>query len=198
MGLLYIMPINESEADRVEILEDESGKTIILRSYGLPMIFWGYFAAIIIILLAMSLTIMGPHKQMINQDDAINKLIAYLVISTLIGMPFLLLCFLLYEKFISKNGPFITVSHRLFWISFYKKSFELCNENTETDPNLFVEKFLDSPNIAKMEGDSAHRAFQNQGHFYLKAKRVDLSVINLDRHSRRTDLNKICKILAKY
>jgi hypothetical protein len=194
MGLLYIMPVTEVEVDRVEIQEDQTGKTIILKSYGLPLIFWGYLAAILIVFFAMGLTINGPLKQMLSQDDQINKTIAYLVILTFIAIPITLICFLFYEKFISKKGNTVNISHRLFWLTIYKKTYQLRDEN----PQFFVEQFLDSPNIAKIQGDKEHRPFQNQGHYYLKAKLKNLNIINLDRHSRKADLAKICQTLSKY
>lgn len=187
------MPVSEKEIDRIEINENENGKSITLKSYGLPLIFWGYLAAILVVLFAMGLAIKGPMLKMLAMDDPLNKALAWIVFSTILAIPLGLLGFLFYEKLITKSGTKLSVTHKLFWIPIWKKSYEL-----KENGSLTVEHFMDSPNVAKIEGKQDLRAFQNQGYYNLHAELSDNKFVLIDRHSRRADLNKLSEILSRY
>ena len=193
MGLMYIMPVSEKEIDRIEINETKDGKSITLKSYGLPLIFWGYLAGVLVILFAMGLAIKGPMIKMLEMDDPLNRALAWIVFATIIAIPLTLLGFLFYEKLITKVGTKLTVTHRLFWIPVYKKCFDL-----KKIDSLVVEHFLNSPNMAKIEGKQELRAFQNQGYYNLHAELSSNKFVLIDRHSRRADLNKLSEILSRY
>lgn len=189
MGLLYPFPATEEEVDRI----DQTESSITLKTYGLPMIFWGYLAAFLVVLGAMVLAIRGPLMTMLSSEDAINRLIAYVVLATLILIPLGALMAFFYEKWLIKSKGILVVQHRLFFLPVFKKTFKLDNQTP-----FIVDHFMDSPNIAKMEKDPKMRAFENQGHFLLRAHLENKDFIVLDRHSRKADLVKIKDLLSKY
>ncbi len=192
MGLMYIMPVSEKEVDRVEISSDEN-KSITLKSYGLPLIFWGYLAAIVVVILAMGLAIKNPMLKMMEMSDPINQLLAWIVLSTLLAIPLSLIGFLFYEKFISKSGEELTITHRLFWIPVFKKRYLL-----KDSKSFQVQHYLSSPNQAKIDGNQDHRAFQNQGYYNLIGILKNDQTVLIDRHSRKADLTKISEVLTKF
>jgi hypothetical protein len=177
MGLMYIMPVSENEIDRIEIKETQNGKSITLKSYGLPLIFWGYLAGILVILFAMGLAIKGPMTKMLSMDDPLNQALAWIVFATIL----------------TKSDKKLVITHRLFWVPIWKRSFELKEKDS-----LSVEHFMDSPNIAKIQGKQELRAFQNQGYYNLHALLSSNKFVLVDRHSRRADLNKLSEILSRY
>lgn len=190
---MYIMPVSEQEIDRIEIKDTKDGKSITLKSYGLPLIFWGYLAGILVVLFAMGLAIKGPMTKMLTMEDPLNQALAWIVFATILAIPLGLLGFLFYEKLITKKDKTITLTHRLFWIPVWKRSYELKEKDS-----LSVEHFMDSPNVAKIEGKQELRAFQNQGYYNLHAQLSNNKFILIDRHSRRADLNKLSEILSRY
>jgi hypothetical protein len=188
MGLLYIFPIDEHETDRVQKTAD----SITLKSYGLPMIFWVYLAAIYTVVFTMWLTIKSALDKMLTYDDRLMIFLYWLVKGTLILGPIILLGFFFFEKFITKSKLSITITHRLFFIPFYSRKITI-----DTSDALTVDHFMDSPNIAKMKSDPSSRGFENKGYFELHAL-VKGKAIFLDRHSRKNDLVKMMALLSKY
>ena len=189
MGLLYPFPASESEVDRI----DQTESSITLKTYGLPMIFWGYLAAFMVVLFAMILAIKGPLMKMMTSGDFINEKLAYLVLFTLFIIPMVSIMALFYEKWLHKSGDDLTVIHRVFFLPVLKKRYEL-DKNTP----FVVDHFMDSPNIAKLEKKPEMRAFEKQRHFLLRAHLKNQKFIVLDRHSRKADLVKISELLKKY
>ena len=155
---MYIMPVSEKETDRVEIKDTKEGKSITLKSYGLPLIFWGYLAGILVVLLAMGLAIKGPMTKMLTMEDPLNQALAWVVFATILAIPLGLLGFLFYEKIITKSGTQLIITHKLFWIPIWKKTYKLKNPDS-----LQVEHFLDSPNVAKINGKQELRALSKSG-----------------------------------
>ena len=189
MGLLFIMPVSQDEKDRVHINDG----TIVLKSYGLPMIFWGYLAALLSVITIMFLIIRGPLFKLMAHEDPINTLLAITVLITLIGIPIVLLGYFFYEKSISKSKDELIITHKLFWIPVRKKIHKLSNK----DP-LIVAHYLDSPNIAKLRDLDGSRGFQNQGYYQLLAELSNGETIFVDRHARKADLEKIKALLDSF
>ena len=100
MGLMYVFPATEEETNRVEKSDDNS---ITLKSYGLPLVFWGYLVAIFAVIFIMFIAIKDPLKKILSSSDDINKIIALAVIGLLVIIPIILLCFYFYEKRITKK-----------------------------------------------------------------------------------------------
>lgn len=191
MGLLFVMPIDETETDRVKIENGEHPK-IHLASYGLPLIFWGYLLAILIVIFGMFLGAKDLLVKMRSGDDELNRWLALCAYSLLTLGPVGLLSLFFYEKIISKKGQELTITHRLFFLPFWKKRIRFSKEL-----KFHVENFLDSPNVAKIQGKEEMRGFQNKGHFNLWAS-DELKSILIDRSSRKSDLLAMAKTLEKY
>jgi hypothetical protein len=189
MGLLFVLPVSLEEGDRVEVRE----KTLILKSYGLPMIFWSYLSGIFIIVFAMGLAIKDPLLRLYHTQDIINKMLALSCGFVLTALPLALLLFFFYEKRIHKKNDELTLEKKLFGITFWKTKKKL-----ESKEALEIGHFMDSPNMAKIHNDPDLRGFQNKGYFELFAKLKDGKSILVDRSSRKADLKKLQEILKVY
>ncbi len=184
-----MFPVSEEEKDRITI----NDKGITLKSYGLPLVFWGYLAAILVVILAMGLAVAGPMITLFKTDDLINKVLVIVAASTVILIPSISIGFYFYEKFITKQDSLITITHRVFWLGLKKVKYEL--ENKES---LEIKHYMDSPNVAKMQADPSLRGFENKGYFQLFAKLKDGREVLIDRSSRKADLKKIQELLKRY
>lgn len=201
MGLMYILPVTDdgSEGDRVEIKESGLSKTLILKSYGLPMIFWGYLAAVLSVITLLWLASRAVILKLLSyQDDPTLIFLGHLVQYTLILIPVVLLCFFFFEKLITKNGCDLKVIYRLFFIPVWTKSYRLTSADA-----LSVSHFMDSPNMAKLRsqqglgGPEGLKHFENKGYFELVVK-TEKSIRSIDRHSRKADLLKMKELLSRY
>jgi hypothetical protein len=190
MGLMYVFPATEEEIDRIEKNDDGS---ITLKTYGLPLVFWGYLLAMLAVILIMFVAIKDPITKVLNGTDAINKLLAAAVLALLLGLPVALLCFYFYEKRINKKAEQLKVQHHFFGLKFFTKTYQLKNKES-----FEISHLLDSPNVARMEGDKSMRGFQNKGYFELHIIDQNDSKILVDRHSRKVDLEKIKSLLSSY
>lgn len=189
MGLMYLFPTEENESEQISI--NPETKTVILRSYGLPWIFWGYLAAILVVMFAMYLAIRDPLIKLKMSEDLINVRLAYLVEWTLYLTPVVLIGFFLYEKILTKTSKQIKITHKAFFIPLYSYKIDL-----QSNDDLVIEHFLESPNVAKMQNRPELRGFENKGYFELRAIVGNKKKL-IDRHSRRQDLVKIKDILSK-
>ncbi|MBY0414265.1 MAG: hypothetical protein K2Q18_08870 [Bdellovibrionales bacterium] len=198
MGLMYIFPVSEdaSEGDRAEV-QDE---TLTLRTYGLPMIFWGYLGAALSVLLIMWLASRAVVLKLLSYtEDPTLLFLGHLVQWTLIFAPIVLFGFFFYEKVISKKGATLVVSHRIFFITFWKKTYTLSSKDS-----IIVNHFMDSPNMAKIRNRQglgnveAMKHFENKGYFELSIKTDKDKQVSIDRHSRKADLVKLRELLLKY
>lgn len=190
MGLMYVFPATEDETDRIVKSADGA---ICLKTYGLPLVFWGYLSAILAVIFLLFIAVKEPLSKVLSGTDQINKLIAVAVLLLLFGLPIILICFYFYEKRILKEKRQITISHHIFGLKIYRKNYLL-----ESEDAFLISHLLDSPNVARIEGEEAMRGFQNKGYFELHFKTDQGSLIFLDRHSRKADLNKIKTLLSDY
>ena len=92
---MYIFPVSTKENERVEITQNPTDQTqnITLKTYGLPMIFWGYLAASLTVLAIMWLASKSSIDKLLSYDDIGLLFLAYLVKLTLILTPIILLDF---------------------------------------------------------------------------------------------------------
>lgn len=88
MGLIYQLPISEEEKDFLVLNED----SLILKSYGLPPIFWLYLLAGLIFFSFLLLGAWGPVKTMISQGG-LNSSLAWSLIVFLALIPMISLSF---------------------------------------------------------------------------------------------------------
>jgi hypothetical protein len=196
MGLFYIMPASLEEGDRVELktnpIQSEL-KVLILKSYGPPMIFWFYFLAILSAMGFLFLAIYQPMMTMIRGTDALNQVLAVTVFGLFIGLFLALFGFYFYEKRIMKTGTKLTLEHRIFGLKVWSSQFQLKGTST-----FETKHFLEGANIARLNNDPSLRAFQNHGHFHLFALLENGRSLIIDRHSRRSDLEKMAELLSQH
>ncbi len=189
MGLMYLLPTEENESERISV--DLENKKVTLKSYGLPWVFWGYLSAVLVVIFAMYLAISGPIEKLRAGDDQINLALSYIVEISLILTPVVLLGFFFYEKILEKTGNTLSITHRVLFIQIYKKTLQL-----ESNDHLSVNHFMDSPNVAKMQNRPELKGFENKGYFELHAL-VNGKTVLIDRHSRKADLVKIKELLSR-
>jgi hypothetical protein len=193
MGLLYPLPSQTDEKDFLLLDHDPSGqiKKMVMRSYGLPWLFWGYAFACLMVIVLLFLAVKAPLLKLISLGDETDHLLGYSLMVFIALLPLTILGFLFYEKRItvSKNG--IELRHFVFGLSFFKEIFSLSDIQA-----LEIKHHLDSPNMAKIIGDQNKTAFQNRGYSQLFLNRYEKSPILIDRHSQRRELEKI-KILIE-
>lgn len=189
MGLMFMFPVSEEEKDRITI--NENG--ITLKSYGLPLVFWGYLSAILVVIFAMGLAVKGPMLKLYNTDDTINKVLVLAAAATIILVPLVTIIFYFYEKFITKKDDTLTITHRIFWTPVLKKTYKM-----ESKDSLEILHFMDSPNVAKLQQDPNLRGFENKGYFQLFSKLENGKLILVDRSSRKADLKKMMGLLNKF
>ena len=186
MGLLYPFPISEKESDHVEVQD----QTLTLRSYGLPLLFWGYLMAILSILLIMYLAIQDPLAKLRQMEDVLNMALAYSVYVCFALIPLSLLAFFFYEKVLMKKKNSLIIIHKIFYIPFLKQHLELTGD-------FSIRHFLASPNIARQKDDPKMQAFQNRGHFHLYGMTLKGEKI-IDRHSQKRELEKLRDLLKRW
>lgn len=188
MGLMYVFPVAEDETD-FYIKKDES---LVLKTYGLPYVFWFYALCSIAVIGFMFLAIKEPVLKLISLGDDTDATLGYALLSFVGLLPVTILGFFFYEKRIIRSGDTLRLVHRVFGIIFFSETFPL-----ESADALKVEAFLDSPNVAKMKGDGENLGFQNKGYFILWLTLPDGKRIQLDRHSRKVDLEKLKKLIIE-
>ncbi|MGZ3787268.1 MAG: hypothetical protein ACXVLQ_02025 [Bacteriovorax sp.] len=194
MGLMYLFPVSDDEGDRTEIISNASDgkKTIVLKTYGLPMIFWGYLAASLIVLASMWLASKSALEKLLSYPDPSLKALGLLVEGTLVLTPVILLGFFFYEKQIQKSGKNLKLIYKVFFIPIFSKHISL-----DTEDSFQVDHFMDSPNLAKIHNKEELKAFENKGYFELHAMSNGKGLF-IDRHSRKADLLKIKDLLSRY
>ena len=191
---MYIFPVSTEENEHVEITQcpTDQGQIITLKTYGLPMIFWGYLAASLAVLSIMWLASKSVLDKLLTYNDTSLILLAYLVKTTLILTPVILLGFFFYEKQIKKNGNNLSLIYKVFFIKVFSKNFLM-----DSPDSFHVNHHLDSPNMAKIYNKEELKQFENKGYFELKIQ-TNNELILIDRHTRKADLVKIKELLSKF
>lgn len=191
MGLFYMFPTKEGESDRVQT--NSKIAPLLLKTYGPPMIFWGYLIAILGGIFFIYLGAKAPLESILNSSDQINIAIARLVIFTLIGTPSLLLGLFFTDKWILKNNRKITMIYKVFGILVYKKTI-----NLKSIDSFEIKHYLDSPNIAKISENKDLKAFENRGYFQIFATDESGKIHFIDRSSQKNQLKNLVALLSKY
>jgi hypothetical protein len=186
MGLLYVFPVSPEETDFVIKKED----SLILKSYGLPYIFWFYALCCVAVVFFMFLAIKEPALKLMQLGDETDVTLGYALLGFIGLLPIAIFGFFFYEKRIIRTRAEISMEYRVFGIRVFRESFQL-----EAQDQLVVEPFLDSPNIARLKGGQEAAGFQNKGYFVLNLKDQQGRKIQLDRHSRKADLEKLRQML---
>jgi hypothetical protein len=182
MGLMYVFPVSKEETDFV--IEQE--EKLVLKTYGLPYIFWLYAFCCIAVVFFMFLAIRPPVMKLIALGDETDAILGHALLSFIAFLPICILGFFFYEKRIIRSSLDLTIQHRLFALPIFTEKFLLSEiEDFAVDP------FLSSPNIARMKNSEEGLGFQNKGYFILWMKTKTGKKISLDRHSRKVDLEKL-------
>lgn len=189
MGLLYVFPVSEEETDFV-VKKDNS---LILKTYGLPYIFWFYALCCVTVVFFMFLAIKEPVLKLISLGDDTDATLGYALLTFVGLLPVSILAFFFYEKRIVKKGSELSMIHKVFGITVFSEKFLL-----EGSDSLSVEPFLTSPNVARMNSREDNVGFQNKGYFVLWLKSKDGKRIQLDRHSRKVDLEKLKGLIENH
>lgn len=189
MGLLYVFPVGEDETDFV----NKKDSAIVLKTYGLPYIFWFYALCSVAVVFFMFLAIKEPVLKLIQLGDETDATLGYSLLTFVGLVPVFILAFFFYEKRIVKKGVEIDLIHKVFGITVFSEKFIV-----EGSDYLTVESFLSSPNVARMKNDEGTTGFQNKGYFILWLKSKDGKRIQIDRHSRKADLEKMKSLLERY
>ena len=188
VGLLFVMPGGKGEGGYVE----ETSKGLVLRSYGLPFVFWGYLGASFVTLFFLFLAVWSPMTKMMDSHELMDIVLSYSVFLLFCFIPLGLLSFYCYEKCIIKKGERLSIIHKVFGLALKQRAYVLWGGGNP----FIIRHYLDSPNVAKMEGDRSLRAFHNQGYFILSFRDEGGQEIFLDRHSRKADLEKLVALLG--
>lgn len=184
------MPASIEEIDHVNLEENAQGKTLTLKSYGLPMMFWGYFLIVLALEFAMYVSVSSIISKLFQSTDKIDHLIAFACTFTMILIPLFGLLLLFFQKVIIKMANTLKVEFRFFGIRFFSKTYELINDRDY----LEVSHLLESPNMAKIQKNPHTRAFENQGHYILTLW-SDGKPHFIDRHTRKQDLEKLAQLI---
>jgi hypothetical protein len=187
MGLMYVFPVSEDETD----FYVKENQKIILKTYGLPYVFWFYAFCCISVVFFMYLAIEAPVLKLIKLGDDTDATLGYSLLSFIGLSPVVILAFFFYEKRLTKEKNILGIEHRVYGIKVFSETFEI--ENTDS---LTVEPFLSSPNMARMKNEPESAGFQNKGYYILWLKSKEGKRIQLDRHSRKADLEKLKTLLS--
>ncbi len=188
MGLLYVFPVSEEEIDFV-VKKDE---TLILKTYGLPYIFWIYAICAVAVVFFMFLAIKEPILKLVSLGDETDATLGYSLLTFVGLIPVFIFGFFFYEKRITKKKNELGIEHRVFGLKVFSEKFLL-----EKDDQLDISNFIDSPNIARMKNTPESAGFQNRGYFTLHLRSGEGKKILIDRHNRKIDLEKLRDLLLK-
>lgn len=187
MGLLYVFPVSDSETDFVV----QHDKKLILKSYGLPYIFWLYALCVITVVAFMFLAIKDPVLKLISLGDETDAYLGYSFLGLIALSPVVILAFFFYEKRIIRENSSLSIEHRVFGLKMMSEKHEF-----KAPEQLIIEAFLDSPNMARLNRSPENAGFQNKGYFVLNLVSGDKKII-IDRHSRKVDLEKLKTLLIQ-
>ncbi len=189
MGLLFQMPVEHNELDdRISLRNNQ----LRIRSYGLPMIFWGYLLAIFSVLFFMVLAIKEPLSRAYHGEDEINQMIAIAVSAILTLTPLVLLSAYFYEKELILEGDQLIIAHKIFFIPVRKFRVKIASES------LYLEHYLESLNVAAQEKKDGMAGFENRGYFKLMIKDDKGNTYLVDRNSRRGEMRKLKEFLESH
>lgn len=189
MGLMYVFPVAEEEVDFYSKHEE----TLTLKTYGLPYIFWIYALCTIAIIFLMFFAIKAPVLKLIELGDETDALLGNSLLSFIGFLPVFILGFFFYEKRIIKYKNELSLVHKVFGITVFKEKFKI-----ESSDSLTVEPYLKSANVARLKSTDENLGFQNKGYYVLWLKDKNGKGIQIDRHSRKVDLEKLKLLLEKH
>ena len=187
MGLMYVFPVSEDESDFVS----KNDQALMLKTYGLPYIFWIYAICSVAVVFFMFLAIKAPVLKLAALGDETDATLGYALLTFIGLIPVVIFSFFFYEKRIIKKQNEISLIHKVFGVTFFSEKFVI-----EASDSLTIEPFLTSPNVARIQSSDDNLGFQNKGYFILWLQGKDGQRIQIDRHSRKADLEKLKILLS--
>ena len=176
------MPKSEKEEGQVTRLTN----SIEVETYGLPLIFWGYFLVSIIIVSGMLLVGHKVIRKMLVSQNGLDQFLGIISLLTVLSIPTFGLGMLFYSKKIKVTNDGFLISHCLFGVRVFGQKLP--------QGELIVEHFLSSPNVAKTSRNLDLKKYENRGHYLLKLKLDDKEKV-LDRHTNKADLLGLRELL---
>jgi hypothetical protein len=140
----------------------------------------------------MFLAIKDPVLKLVTLGDETDAMLGYSLLTFVGFLPVAIFAFFFYEKRIIKKKNEISLVHKVFGITMFSE--KLIMENTDS---LSVETFLNTPNVARLNANQENVGFQNKGYFILWLTGKDGKRFQIDRHSRKADLDKLKILLEK-
>ncbi len=189
MGLLYVFPVSAEETDFVVKKDDQ----LILKTYGLPYIFWIYAICAVLVVFFMFLAIKDPIFKLVSLGDETDAMLGYSLLSIVGLVPVFIFGFFFYEKRITKKKSELGLEHRVFGLKVFSEKFLI-----EKEDQFEISNFIDSPNVARMKNTPESVGFQNRGYFTLHLREASGKKILLDRHNRKVDLEKLRELLLNH
>jgi len=186
MGLMYPFPVATDEVDFVEVKDNH----LVLKTYGLPYIFWIYAICALAVVFFMFLGIQGPILKLVALGDSTDAFLGYGLLSSIGMLPLIVFSFFFYEKRLIAGPRSLRVEHRLFGLRVFFNTYQI-----EEGDSFNVGPFLDSPNVARLKNDPTEQGFQNKGYFVLSIQSKGKKSVFIDRHSRKADLDKLKSLL---
>lgn len=188
MGLLYVFPVSLEETDFAEKKHND----LVLKTYGLPYIFWIYAFCSVAVVFFMFLAIKAPVLKLVELGDDVDATLGYSLLTFIGLVPVMIFSFFFFEKRIIKGHGFLTLEYRLYGLNVFSKKYQL-----EPQDFLSIDSYLSSPNVARMKNHEEGLGFQNKGYFVLWLKTKEGKRVQLDRHSRKADLEKLKNLLEE-
>src|SRR5690606_41517625 len=109
MGLLYLLPISLDEFQHAK--EKDGG--ILLKTYGLPLIFWFYLLCIWLVVGIMALVVYRPLELLYQTNEQLNQIISIGAYATLSLIPLLFTLAFFYQHRALNRQHELVISHRL-------------------------------------------------------------------------------------
>ena len=163
---------------------------LTLKTYGLPYVFWLYALASLTVVFFLWLAVRAPLAKLLTlESTAFDYFLVYGLQALLALSPLVLAGFFFYEKRLVRDGAQLEVEERLFGLVFRRR-----RPVPLTPQTLVVRHHLDSPNVARLQGEAEARGFQNKGYFELWYQSPQQQIL-LDRHSRKADVQALRELL---
>jgi len=189
MGLIYQFPIDDSDSHYVQKAE----KLILIKSYGLPKIFWIYGGLVSTVLIILMRIIYPSLIQLWITGESLDKILvasaSIFLLLTIIG---LISAFYIQFHLEIKPNSF----SKFFTIFGMKWKIFTIDEFLETECK--IHHFLGTPNLARINKDIELKNFENKGYFELIYSASNQSFIVIDRSSRKDDLIELKKLINQF
>ncbi|MBP9673744.1 MAG: hypothetical protein KBD63_01495 [Bacteriovoracaceae bacterium] len=186
MGFLYMFPDSLDFPNHVFVTKEKYGTQVILKTLGLPFLFWGYLITFLVILSFLGLAVYKPFLKLLSYPDPLNYLLVVATALVFILVPLITVMLFFYEKSLLRQSKTLTITHKIAGIKIRQKKHEI--------KHFFIRHFMDSPNLARMQNNPDLKSYENRGYFELMLE-TEQGMFLVDRHSSRRDLEKLLSLL---